>query len=668
MELHVERLTGAGPPPKRLIDALQARIGTATIPSSASASSSSSGSTHPARTVRQPPPQWEAALAAAGMVQSTQSVALVAGDFVGTAPAASHKAAARADDYSRERREAARCVSPAIDAATSSVSGSRSAEHIAPQTRCRSPAGKAFADGQCMDRTLETMSPATTRRAADVPTPARAAAIRAGNATIAAVAAAAKVAAASAASRSANGFQSMPQVGLAAATAAPATAQTRRSPAPSRRAASPAPPRRAALASAASGAAGKPEAVFAASRAGQRGAAPTETRSRSRSRSRSFGRLPQGSRSTARQRMDPQAALGAAAQMDAGTARLQHENEALRMRLAETTERLARLEAAGAAAATAAALESARLREDNEVLRLRLADSAQRMAALEPLPQRLGDATDRIATLEGAVVQLRARAERAEAAEAAAAAAGAAAALGGMAGPPTPATLMAQASVASPLSGRRVGAKAKASRPPVPDFQPRGSPRHATQPVGDLAPEPPAVRLRRIELPPADPEDNYEISEPGDLEDEEALMLSQDRDRTHKHVPSWCASYLEDLAAQVTVDPDSIFGSRVPSCDLTSVFPDSLYATVGQNVPKRRRGSSGDWGQDKLTRMEVIAYKRVMGHRDTWDRCGPACAMGSVRADSTKATSRKQTSADCAQPLRAIAPFAQQQLVMATVN
>jgi len=66
------------------------------------------------------------------------------------------------------------------------------------------------------------------------------------------------------------------------------------------------------------------------------------------------------------------------------------------------------------------------------------------------------------------------------------------------------------------------------------------------------------------------------------------------------------------------VDPDSIFGSRVPIVRLEEVFGDDCYKTINKNRPKRARGSSGDWQRDRLTKQEISSYKQKMGHCKGW--------------------------------------------------
>lgn len=156
------------------------------------------------------------------------------------------------------------------------------------------------------------------------------------------------------------------------------------------------------------------------------------------------------------------------------------------------------------------------------------------------------------------------------------------------------------------------GCSTSKARPPVPTFKPD-----------------PAMSLRQIDLKPKLDEDNYEISEHEENSDEDA---EKSRDRSRKHVPRWCSTYLEDLQRQADIDPDTIFSSKVSRCDLDAVFTDDMYREVGKQRPKRLRGSSGDWRKDRLSCMEIKGYKSRMGHLRSWDEevvasKGPACAQ-----------------------------------------
>jgi len=124
----------------------------------------------------------------------------------------------------------------------------------------------------------------------------------------------------------------------------------------------------------------------------------------------------------------------------------------------------------------------------------------------------------------------------------------------------------------------------------------------------------PWMALRQIRLPPASAEDNYEISDQDS--DVEAL---ESRDRSKKNVPKWCASYAETVLKQGDWDPDSIFSSRVPECNLDDIFPDALYAQAKKQKPMRKRGSSQDWKKDRLTKTDVAYYKSRMRQTKCWD-------------------------------------------------
>jgi len=132
--------------------------------------------------------------------------------------------------------------------------------------------------------------------------------------------------------------------------------------------------------------------------------------------------------------------------------------------------------------------------------------------------------------------------------------------------------------------------------------------------------------LRQKALPPSRPEDNYEISEKGGDSDAE----ENDDHRLHKHIPAWCDSYVKQLKLQEDMDPDTIFGPRVPPCNLEEIFSDELYAAVGKNRPKRARGSSGDWKRDRLQKEDVTKYKSRMGHVRSWTELPKAPGSAAV--------------------------------------
>ncbi|CAE8714558.1 unnamed protein product [Polarella glacialis] len=154
--------------------------------------------------------------------------------------------------------------------------------------------------------------------------------------------------------------------------------------------------------------------------------------------------------------------------------------------------------------------------------------------------------------------------------------------------------------VASPKAKAEPGS-ARARRPPVPAFK---------KPPQE--PEPWQL-VRAMKLPPPNPEDSYELSDKGD--DSEA----DEPDRTQKYQPAWSSNYLQVIEAQSDIDPDTIFGTSVPQCDLAVIFRDADYLKFQQERPKRKRGSSGEWHADRLSRQEVGDYKKKMGHKRRWD-------------------------------------------------
>eukprot|EP00933_Yihiella_yeosuensis_P033764 TRINITY_DN27400_c0_g1_i1.p1 TRINITY_DN27400_c0_g1~~TRINITY_DN27400_c0_g1_i1.p1 ORF type:complete len:551 (+),score=131.65 TRINITY_DN27400_c0_g1_i1:98-1654(+) len=151
-------------------------------------------------------------------------------------------------------------------------------------------------------------------------------------------------------------------------------------------------------------------------------------------------------------------------------------------------------------------------------------------------------------------------------------------------------------------------AKKRKAAPPVPAFK--------SQP-----PEPePWQLLRNMKLPEKSEDDNYEISDKGD--DSEA----EEPDRSQKKTPAWSINYLELIEAQADIDPDTIFGTKVPVCDLEAIFTDNDYRKYATERPKRKRGSSGEWRRDRLSRAEIGEYKKKMGHLKRWKSRAAAAA------------------------------------------
>jgi len=134
----------------------------------------------------------------------------------------------------------------------------------------------------------------------------------------------------------------------------------------------------------------------------------------------------------------------------------------------------------------------------------------------------------------------------------------------------------------------------------------------------------PITKRVKLEHPKLD-EDNYEIS---DLE-EDLHGNRVEPDRSRKRVPAWCINYVQTAEMQAEVDPDSIFGSHMPICDLEVIFPDSFYR--GATPIKRRRGSSCNWYRDGLTQREVNAYALKMGQKRSWSTAKSSFTLASSR-------------------------------------
>lgn len=137
--------------------------------------------------------------------------------------------------------------------------------------------------------------------------------------------------------------------------------------------------------------------------------------------------------------------------------------------------------------------------------------------------------------------------------------------------------------------------------------------------------------LRQVELPQKRPEDNYELSEHGDDSEDEGQH--RDRGRYEKFVPAWSETenFMKELERQANLDPDTIFGTKVPACDLEQVFPEDLYRQANKTRPKRPRGSSQDWCKDKLTIGEVRRYKERMGQVKSWEHDGALATAAHAR-------------------------------------
>lgn len=106
------------------------------------------------------------------------------------------------------------------------------------------------------------------------------------------------------------------------------------------------------------------------------------------------------------------------------------------------------------------------------------------------------------------------------------------------------------------------------------------------------------------------PVENYEMS---DREESDSGEESDENESSpKKKIPKWAqkSNLLPALERQFLegphkIDPDSIF-HEVSSCDLVAIF--------GEKKQKySQRKSTGDWRKDRVTRSEIITYKKKMG-------------------------------------------------------
>lgn len=115
----------------------------------------------------------------------------------------------------------------------------------------------------------------------------------------------------------------------------------------------------------------------------------------------------------------------------------------------------------------------------------------------------------------------------------------------------------------------------------------------------------PSSNFRSIIASP-DASCQYEIS---DKEDTDSESESDDEDRISKKIPTWAGpqKLQEKLRKQLQpggLDPDEIFG-EVETCDLVAIFDNP-------RTRFKKRTSSGNWGKDRATTAEKLAYKRRM--------------------------------------------------------
>ena len=107
-------------------------------------------------------------------------------------------------------------------------------------------------------------------------------------------------------------------------------------------------------------------------------------------------------------------------------------------------------------------------------------------------------------------------------------------------------------------------------------------------------------------------EDQYTMTEWADS-DAEVDDDEKERRRMAKRIPAWCIGWIETAKTQTSIDPDTVFGTKIPKCDLDTLFG-SGTTNAYLKARKGRRGSSGEWGMDRVSREELTEYRHVMGH------------------------------------------------------
>ena len=116
------------------------------------------------------------------------------------------------------------------------------------------------------------------------------------------------------------------------------------------------------------------------------------------------------------------------------------------------------------------------------------------------------------------------------------------------------------------------------------------------------------------------PEDQYELTE-WDDSDQEKDACEQDKEAKrllNKRVPAWCIGWIETAKTQTSIDPDTVFGTCNPKCDLEAIF-NSGVSNAYMKSRRGKRGSSGEWGMDNVSRQELNEYRAVMGHTQQLD-------------------------------------------------
>lgn len=128
----------------------------------------------------------------------------------------------------------------------------------------------------------------------------------------------------------------------------------------------------------------------------------------------------------------------------------------------------------------------------------------------------------------------------------------------------------------------------------------------------------PSKKLVVVQVPVVVPKggpESYEISPYRGSDDEDDSEDSEEEEegeksKVQKPCPLWTRKeyLLPHVLAQSTIDPDDIFGT-VRTCNLDEVFAKGAK----KKRSFRKRTSSGNWLEDRLTWKEQMSYKRAMG-------------------------------------------------------
>ena len=155
----------------------------------------------------------------------------------------------------------------------------------------------------------------------------------------------------------------------------------------------------------------------------------------------------------------------------------------------------------------------------------------------------------------------------------------------------------------APAAPSAISAPAKAAAGSKPSAAPVAQPVAAPRADAGGSPDPKDDSNASTEV-------QYEISPYKSASDSDSD--EEDECRSRKPIPGWAMTHnlVASLKAQEHVDPDEIFQQKhVKTCNLEDMFRD----VTGKSYS--RRGSTGNWIEDRVTWQEEIAYKKSMGYR-----------------------------------------------------